>query len=120
MISAFQRKRHSGKCQVNKTFTHKQEQKKAMSPRHSAYIPSSVKLPLITALQFAVLLYNLVSFFVIQLTKLLFGVFLKSKVIIIFQKIALIQGSVTESCTASNHSGIFWQNPLKVSVKVKS
>ena len=31
---------------VNKNFTHVQEQKKAMSPRHSAHIPSSVKLPL--------------------------------------------------------------------------
>ena len=30
---------------VNKTFTHVQEQKKAMSPRHSAHIPSSVKSP---------------------------------------------------------------------------
>ena len=30
---------------VNKTLTQMQEQKKAMSPRHSAYIPSSVKSP---------------------------------------------------------------------------
>ena len=29
-----------------KTFTHVQEQKKAMSRRHAAYIPSSVKSPL--------------------------------------------------------------------------
>ena len=31
---------------VNKTFTHVQEQKKAMSTRHCAHIPSSVKSPL--------------------------------------------------------------------------
>ena len=31
---------------VNKTFTHVQEQKKAMSPQHSTYIPPSVKSPL--------------------------------------------------------------------------
>ena len=43
MISTFQRNRHFRKASVNKTFTHVQEQKKAMSPRHSAYIPSSVK-----------------------------------------------------------------------------
>ena len=39
----FQRNRHFRKVSVNKTFTHVQEQKKAMSPRHSTYIPSSVK-----------------------------------------------------------------------------
>ena len=44
MISTFQRNRHFRKVSVNKTFTHVQGQKKkAMSPRHSAYIPSSVK-----------------------------------------------------------------------------
>ena len=48
MISTFQRNRHFRKVPVNKTFTHVQEQKKAMSPRHSAYIPSSVKSPLST------------------------------------------------------------------------
>ena len=42
-ISTFQQNRHFRKVLVNKTFTHVQEQKKAMSPRHSAYIPSSVK-----------------------------------------------------------------------------
>ena len=31
---------------VNKTFTHLQEENKGMSPRHSAYIPPSVKLSL--------------------------------------------------------------------------
>ena len=31
---------------VSKTFTHVQEEKKVMSLRHSAYIPSSVKSPL--------------------------------------------------------------------------
>ena len=46
MISTFQRNRHFRKVLVNKTFTHVQEQKKAMSPQHSAYIPSSVKSPL--------------------------------------------------------------------------
>ena len=46
MISAFQRNRIFRKVSVNKTSTHVQEQKKAMSPRHSAYIPSSVKPPL--------------------------------------------------------------------------
>ena len=45
MISTFQRNRQLKKVSVNKTFTHVQEQK-AMSPRHSAYIPSSVKSPL--------------------------------------------------------------------------
>ena len=35
MISSFQRNRHFRKESVNKTFTHVQEQKKAMSPRHS-------------------------------------------------------------------------------------
>ena len=43
MISTFQRNRHFRKVSVNKTFTHVQEQKKAMSPRHSTHIPSSVK-----------------------------------------------------------------------------
>ena len=46
MISTFERNRHFRKMSVNKTFTHVQEQKKAMSPRHSVYIPSSVKSPL--------------------------------------------------------------------------
>ena len=46
MIYTFQRNRHFRKASVNKTFTHVQEQKKAMSPRHSTYIPSSVKSPL--------------------------------------------------------------------------
>ena len=45
MISTFKRNRHFRKVLVNKTFTHLQEQKKPMSPRHSAYIPSSVKPP---------------------------------------------------------------------------
>ena len=45
MISTFQRNRHFMKVSVNKTFTHVKEQKKAMSPKHSAYIPSSVKSP---------------------------------------------------------------------------
>ena len=45
MISTFQRNRHFRKVLVNKTFTHVQEQTKAMSPRHSAYIPPSVKSP---------------------------------------------------------------------------
>ena len=48
MISTFKRNRHFRKVLVNKTFTHVQEQKKAMSPRHSAYIPPSVKSPLYT------------------------------------------------------------------------
>ena len=46
MISTFQRNRHFRKVSVDKTFTHVQEQKKVMSPRHFAYIPSSVKSPL--------------------------------------------------------------------------
>ena len=33
MISTFQRNRHFRKVSVNKTFTHVQDQKKAMSPR---------------------------------------------------------------------------------------
>ena len=45
MISTFQGNRHFRKVLVNKTFTHVQEQKKAMPPRHSAYIPPSVKSP---------------------------------------------------------------------------
>ena len=45
MISTFQQNRHFRKVLVNKTFVHVQEQKKAMSPQHSAYIPSSVKSP---------------------------------------------------------------------------
>ena len=36
-VSAFQRNRNFRKVFVNKTFTHVQEQKKAMSPRHSGY-----------------------------------------------------------------------------------
>ena len=46
MISTFKRNRQFRKAFVNKTFTHVQEGKKAMSPRHSAEIPSSVKSPL--------------------------------------------------------------------------
>ena len=46
MISNFQRNRHFRKDSVNKIFTHVQEQKNALSPRHSAYIPPSVKSPL--------------------------------------------------------------------------
>ena len=46
MSSTFQRSRHFRKVLVKKTFMHVQEQKKAMSPRHSAYTPSSVKSPL--------------------------------------------------------------------------
>ena len=46
IISTFQWNRYFREASVNKTFTHVQEQKKAMSPRHSAYIPSSVKSPL--------------------------------------------------------------------------
>ena len=45
MISTFKRNRHFRKVLVNKTFTHVQEQQKAMSPRHSAHIPPSVKSP---------------------------------------------------------------------------
>ena len=37
--------RHFRKVSVNKTFTHVQEQKKAILPRNSAYIQSSVKSP---------------------------------------------------------------------------
>ena len=44
-ISTFQRNRHFRKVSVNKTFTHVQEQKKAMPSRHSTYIPSITKLP---------------------------------------------------------------------------
>ena len=51
MISTFQQNRHFRKMSVNKTFTHVQEQKKAMSQGHSAYIPSSVKSPLNVRLQ---------------------------------------------------------------------
>ena len=47
MISTFKRDRHFRKVLVNKTFTHVQEQKKAMLLRHSAYILSSVKSPLL-------------------------------------------------------------------------
>ena len=43
MISTFKRNRHFRKVLVNKNFTHVQEQNKAMSPRHSTYIPPSVK-----------------------------------------------------------------------------
>ena len=46
MISTFKRNRHFRKVLVNKTFTHVQEQKNAMSPRHPPYIPPSVKSPL--------------------------------------------------------------------------
>ena len=46
MISTFKRNRHFRKVLVKKTFTHAQEQTKAMSPRHSAHIPPSVKSPL--------------------------------------------------------------------------
>ena len=44
-ISTLQRNRDFRKVSVNKTFIHVQEQKKAMSPRHSAYIPFIVKSP---------------------------------------------------------------------------
>ena len=50
MISTFQRNRHFRKVSVNKTFVYVQEQKKAMSPRHSAHIPSIVKSPVINQL----------------------------------------------------------------------
>ena len=50
MISTFQRNQHFRKVSVIKTFTHVQEQKKAMSSRHSAYIPSNVKSPLVKVL----------------------------------------------------------------------
>ena len=43
MISTFKRNRHFRKVLVNKIFTDVQEQNKAMPPRHSAYIPPSVK-----------------------------------------------------------------------------
>ena len=46
MITTFQRNQHIRKDSVNKTSTHVQDQKKAISPRHSAYIPPSVKSPL--------------------------------------------------------------------------
>ena len=46
MISTFQWHWHFRKASVNKTFTHVQEEKRAMSPRHSTCIPSSVKSPL--------------------------------------------------------------------------
>ena len=42
MISTFQRNRHFRKVSVNETFTHVQEQKKAMSLRRSTYIPSII------------------------------------------------------------------------------
>ena len=45
MISTFERNRHFRKVSVKETFTHVQEQKKAMSPRQSANIPPSVKSP---------------------------------------------------------------------------
>ena len=47
IVSTFQWNRYFRKVSVNKTFTHVQEQEKAMSPRHCAYIPSGVKSPLI-------------------------------------------------------------------------
>ena len=47
MIPTFQRNRHFRKVLLNKTFTCVQEQKKAMPPRHSAYVPSRVKSPLL-------------------------------------------------------------------------
>ena len=47
MMSTFQGNRRFRKVLVNKTFTHVQEQKKAMSSQHSAYIPSNVKSPLV-------------------------------------------------------------------------
>ena len=46
MISTFQWNRHFRKVSVNKTLTNVQEQEKAMSSQHSAYISSSVKSPL--------------------------------------------------------------------------
>ena len=45
MISTFQWNRHFRKVLVSKTLTHVQEQKKAMSQRYFASIPSSVKSP---------------------------------------------------------------------------
>ena len=45
MIFTFQRNQHFRNVLVNKTFTHVQEQKKALSQRYCAYIPSSVKSP---------------------------------------------------------------------------
>ena len=45
IISTFKRNRHFRKVLINKIFTHVQEQKKAMLPRHFTYIPSSVKSP---------------------------------------------------------------------------
>ena len=42
-VESFQRNRHFRKVSVNKTFTHVQEEKKAISPRHSTYILPSVK-----------------------------------------------------------------------------
>ena len=47
MIPTFQWNRHFRKVLLNKTFTYVQEEKKAMPQRHSAYIPSSVKSPLL-------------------------------------------------------------------------
>ena len=45
MIPTFRRNQHFRKVLVNKTFTHVQEHKKAMSLPPSAYIPSGVKSP---------------------------------------------------------------------------
>ena len=45
MISTFQGNRHFRKVSVNKILMHVREQKKAISPRHSASILSSVKSP---------------------------------------------------------------------------
>ena len=47
MISTSKMNRHFRKVLVKKTFTHVQKQKKVMSPRHSAYLPYSVKSPLL-------------------------------------------------------------------------
>ena len=62
LISTFQRNQHFRKVSVNKTFTHVQEQNKAMSPPHSAYIPSGVKSPwfdlLISEVYFSLLRNN--------------------------------------------------------------
>ena len=44
MIFTFHGNQHFRNVSVNKTFTHVQEWKKGMSQRHSAYIPSSIKL----------------------------------------------------------------------------
>ena len=80
MISTFKRNRHFRKVFISKTFTHVQEQKKAMSLRHSTYISSTVKSPL--ELQNTTSLkpspFNYLKLFLTRLTRICFLVYLSN------------------------------------------